>query len=360
MKVNHYYREIQEDFYVYLPMRCYELCITHKMLDRLGAISLLFLDALDQFSDQGIAWVQQLTGLSGQQLYPILNRLYGLGLLTENGQLNQHGQTLVRWKHLLHKQTGHIWLDAQHREHAYFCTGQAPSCIVEIDEQAAYVIRPWQTGAGKARPWPYADWNEDCERQKNRLWRHPEHYLRAVFASFQECLTQAAFNLRDWDLSVRHASSTSEFALQVPIAASRLQAGQHHDFIVSNPVLCLDTYYTLPEDAPPHFAPHQPDDQRLVLRFHPSAHDLDALHPTAHSDWVWPAVSEGVREQAVNHLFHQLNEAPTAYCNAVFNRQHHLKEYWQYSGFNWSCIQSQVQTLPGVHSIQAKEEHDIH
>lgn len=357
---NKYYWEIKDELSIYLPLRRYQLTLTHRMLEQLGVISHLFLNALEQIPEQqGINWVQKLTGLSLEQLYPIFNRLYELGLVNENIQLSPNGETLMYWNKQLHKQSGYIWLDAQHHQHKFFCAGSTPSSVVQLEEDGPFVIRSWHKGDSKPRSWSRLDWNEDCERQKNRIWRYPEYYLSAVFPNFKDCLSHYKFNIRDWELSVRYESSDSFFGLKVPIDIEETKASDENEFIVYSPILCLDTTYELPDEAPQHFAELKPQDQRYELCFSSVIVDTDNMQDVAESTWIWPIMTAELRDAGIRHLFKKIKDtAPLFDESVIFNRQHRLTDYWLPRGFDWSVIEHKLTQLTDVHVIKSRKRYE--
>ena len=349
LKIDNYYCATDDGLYVYLPVRFYELTLKHRLLEQLGGFSHLLLDALTLLPEQGIGWVLEVTGLNPQQLQPILNRLDGLGLMN-GGQLSQRGERLTAWKRLLHGQTRYVWLDGQHNSHS-FC-GDASLDVMELHEDDPFVIRRWHRGNGKPHSWSCQDWNEDCERQKNRILRYPDEYLGVVFETFRNCFIDTGFNVHEWELNVRYVSDMPELvALEVQLDPAGLRSGAAYDFVVASPVLCLDTRYRLPDGAPIELRDLQPEDQRRAMSFGRAAADTDLLLDTPGSFWIWPEVDEPVRRQAVNFLFQNVAvSAPQA--EALFNRDHHLVDRWQSFGFDWSTVEGSLQEVEGLHRIK--------
>ncbi|WP_146074399.1 hypothetical protein [Pokkaliibacter plantistimulans] len=349
MKIDNYCCATDDDLYVYLPLRFYELTLKHRLLDQLGGFSHLLLDALTLLPEQGIGWVLEVTGLYPQQLQPILNRLNGLGLMN-GGQLSQRGERLTVWKHLLHGQTRYVWLDGHHKSHS-FC-GDASLDVMELHEDDPFVIRRWNRGNSKPRSWSCQDWNEDCERQRNRILRYPDEYLGAVFETFRDCFIDTGFSVQEWELNVRYVSDKSELcALEVQLEPADLLSGSTHEFRIASPVLCLDTRYRLPDGAPVELRELQPEDQRRAVSFGRDAPNTELLLEIPASPWIWPEVNEPIRRQAVNLLFQNVAiSAPQA--EALFNRDHNLAERWQNLGFGWSAVEARLQEVEGVHRIK--------
>tara|TARA_R110000822_G_scaffold5639_4_gene24164 strand:- start:4966 stop:6027 length:1062 start_codon:yes stop_codon:yes gene_type:complete len=346
---SHFSCNIQESLQAYLPVRRYELTLRHRLLDQLGGFSHLLLDALTLMPEQGIGWVTQITGLSGQQLQPILIRLNGLGLVDDDGHLTARAKHLIKCMKLLHGQARHLWLDGQYKKHN-FC-GSAELTTVEFKDNSEFVIRPWHRGESKPRPWPTFDWNEDCERQKNRIWHYPEQYLPFVFEGFNDCFIETGFPRQDWELSMRVAEDAPR-AIALTLADEDLRAGQDRAFRIASPVLCLSTSYSLPHGAPEHLAQLLPDDRCRFATFI-DPHEADEAfdpEPDAATSWVWPRLHPDIRESVIAHLFADL-ERSNDDVPSIFNRQHQVDERWQNLGFDWSSIERRLD-IEGIHPIR--------
>ena len=358
MNVDHDYWPINDDFYVYLPARGYTLTLKHRLLVQLGGFSHLVLDTLADLPDQGISWVQKVTGLGLQELAPILHRLEGLGLISD-GQLSPRGQQLMSWKRRLHAQSRPIWLDGWYRDHLFFCLGTAPPAVVSCREDAPFLLRRWSPGKNRPRAWPSLDWNEDCARQKARILSHPEPYLGAVFETFKDCLGDHGFNIQDWDLGVRYLAGTGYFALKVPMRFDQLASGGTGDFFVSSPVICLDTHYRLPEGLPDAASDvlqkQQPKDHRRTMGFGRATEDTEVLADTPPSAWVWPMVDEPTHLQALVALFGKVETSERARIEPVFNRHHALKDCWRAFDIDWGAVEQSVQHVEGVILVPRKE-----
>lgn len=347
---NHYHIDMDERISVYVPVRLYEITLKHRLLERLGGFSHLLLDALTLMPKTGISWVLDVTGFSPQQLHPILRRMEGLGLL-KNKQLSQQGRKLSTWRQQLHGQTRSIWLDGHHDKHS-FC-GDASLGVVEVRDDQQFVIR-YRGRDGMPRSWSCTDWNEDCERQKNRILRHPEQYMPTVFEAFEGCFVDTGFNANEWDISVRYVRQPTEYlALKVEIDPATLRPGNLGDFLVASPVLCLDTRYSLPEAAKAVCQELLPEDHDHLrsLSFGLGVSDNAELHDAPPSSWVWPEVDELTRQQAVRRLFEEVTILNSR-AEAIFNREHELVDRWQCFAFDKANIMASLKEGDGVHYIR--------
>ena len=354
MKTHSYYCIVEDSLSVYLPVRCYELTLKHRLLEQLGGFSHLLLDALTLLPKQGIAWVLEVTGLSQQQLQPIIKRMEGLGLIKE-GQLSRQGDLLTRWKRLMHGQRRNVWLDGQHNSHGFY--GDATLKITALHEsEDTFVIRRWPRSTGKSRAWSCQDWNEDSERQKTRIMRFPTEYLSTVFENFHDCFGDTGFHVNEWELSVRYMphENVEMAVLQVPLDVVDLQSGGIFEYALVSPVLCLETHYCLPDGAPTELLERQPENQRHIVSFSSAVVVTEQLLDEPNSTWCWPEVDVFDRKQAAEHLFHKLAHSTPAESESLFNRQHSLVERWQSFGFDWAVIAERLQDIEGIHPVRGE------
>lgn len=352
MKIHSYYCIVEDSLSVYLPVRCYELTLKHRLLEQLGGFSHLLLDALTLLPEQGITWVLDVTGLSPQQLQPIINRMEGLGLVKE-GRLSRQGELLTRWKRLLHGQRREVWLDGQHNSHS-FCGDASLEIAARNEAEETFVIRRWQRNTGKPRAWSCQDWNEDCERQKKRIMGVPTEYLGAVFDTFHDCFGDTGFHVNEWELSVRYVpqENVEMAALKVPLEVADLQPGGTSEYTLVSPVLCLDTYYCLPDGAPAELREHQPEDQRHIVSFSSAVVVPKKLLDEPTSTWCWPEVGAVDRQQAAEHVFQKLAVSTPLAGEALFNRQHSLVKRWQEFCIDWAVVVERLQDIEGIHPIR--------
>lgn len=352
MKTQRYSCNAEDSLSVYVPVRCYELTLKHRLLAQLGGFSHLLLDAMTLLPKQGITWVLEVTGLSQQQLQPILKRMEELGLIKE-GQLSRKGELLTCWKRLLHGQKRNVWLDGQYNSHG-FCGDASLEVAALHESEDTFVIRRWQRYTGDTRAWPCKDWNEDCERQKTRIMRVPTEYLGAVFDTFHDCFGDTGFHVNEWELSVRYVSqeNVEMAALKVPLDVADLQPGGTSEYSLVSPVLCLETHYCLPDGAPTELLKLQPENQRHIMGFSSAVVTTEQLLDEPTSTWCWPEVDAVDRLQAAEHLFRKVAHSTPAESEVLFNRQHNLVERWKGFGFSWAVVAERLQDIEGIHPIR--------
>lgn len=339
-----------EDFIVYLPVRCYELTLKNRLLDQLGGFSHLLLEAMSQFPDHGIDWVLNVTGLSPQQLLPILKRLNELGLI-DGERLSSRGFILALWKRKLHGQTRQVWLDGDHRNTLYF--GDSLLETVELKEDSPFVVRRWRHKGGSYLPWSCDDWREDCERQKNRILNLSTQYLAAIFEDFTNCFIDSGFHQHEWELIVRFVNNDSgPRAIKFELDSGLLRQGDQCEYTFCSPVLCLTTLYSLPSGAPESLLEQTPYDHYQTASFIILNEDTlkpSQLHERPTSPWVWPEIDPDYRDQVIEYLFQQI-DVNTENTERFFNRSHVLKDRWRSLGFDWSTIEPELKTN-GLHRI---------
>jgi len=352
LKTHNYYCIVEDNLSVYLPVRCYELTLKHRLLEQLGGFSHLLLDAMTLLPGQGVEWVLEVTGLSQQQLQPILKRMEGLGLI-KGKQLNRQGSLLARWKRLIHGQKRNIWLDGEHKSLTFYGDATLKTTALHESEDT-FVIRRWPRNAVNSRAWPYQDWNEDCELQKARIMRNPTEYLGTVFETFHDCFSDIGFYTNEWELSVWRVpqENAETTALQVPLNVVDLQPAGAFEYSLVSPVLCLETHYRLPDGAPPELLERQPENQQHIARFSSAVISTGPLIDEPNSTWCWPAVDAFDRQKATEYLFHELAHSTPTEGEVLFDRQHSLVERWQSFGFDWTAVTARLREIEGIHLIR--------
>lgn len=355
LKVHSYYSDTADELAVYLPVRCYELTLKHRLLEQLGGFSHLLLDALTLLPEQGMEWVLDVTGLSAEQLRPVLTRMEGLGLIRE-ARLSQHGKKLCNWKRLLHGQTRCVWLDAQHNSHT-FCADASLGVASVPETEDAFVIRSWHRKTGHPGAWSCHGKEEDCERQKSRIMKFPVEYLGASFNTFHACFHETGFNAHEWDLSVRYMppENGQMEAIKVPLEVTDLRPGVSAEYTLASPALCLDTTYSLPDGAPARFHGFRPENYRHIVSFSSAPIVPEQLLDEPPSSWSWPKVDAIDRQQAVEHLFEKLSLSSPAENEIYFNRTHALLDRWQALGFDWATVMKRLHAIDGIHLIKAEQ-----
>lgn len=339
----------EDNLSVYLPVRCYELTLKHRLLDQLGGFSYLIMDVLTFFPEQGINLVLEITGLNLQQLEPVLKRLNQLDIV-KSGQLSPRGIKLSNYKRMLHEQTRKIWLDGDYQSHMFF--GNSSLDTTELQDSTAFIIRRWQKNESDTRLWPCFDWNEDCTRQQNRILKNPDLYFSPLFENYNECFVKDGFPSQEWELTVRVASNNSTQMIEVKIDVCDLCPKANSEYTVSSPVLCLQSYYNMPVEAPNHL-------KRLLPSTHCQTISLVNIDNLSHlvkqpsTTWVWPSISSNKRTELIELLYKNIT-IPVNQSEQLFNREHRIEERWQHLSFEWTHVTRQLQTK-GLHFIGYKE-----
>jgi len=316
--------DISEHFYVYLPVRSYELTLKNRLLDQLGIFSHLLLEALYTFEVRAVDWVLKLTGLNMLQLVPILTRLEGLELL-KNGRLTKRGEKLAQWMIHLHNQTRTIWLDGDYKNQRFF--GDEKLVTTSIDPNDAFVIKPWlRKDRQSTADWPCSNWNEDRERQRNRIMKDSAPYLSSLFESFSSCMENAEFYPNEWELSLRLNDPGDYPCIAIQVAPNTLSVTERDGYLVYSPVVMLTTVYSPPETLPASLR-KQVDSLCQTVNF--SDHGLipDRLLDSPESDWIWLQADDTSWNNAVEFLFQNIAEHNDA-VPSFYNRTHKLEQKW--------------------------------
>lgn len=326
---------------VYLPVRQYEVTIRHRLLDQLGSFSRLILEALHDFEQTGYELVYSITGLTWQQLEPIICRLEGLGLIRD-GAITAKGKDMVTIYNHLHHQSRLVWLDGRYvnQEGAPSYYGDASLSIIPIDVGQAFVLKSWRTGY-----WPKFDWNEDCAFQLKRLLDQPMEYFPSLFDGFSHCMAgaEARMNLADWEVEVRIIPEVAKaaFAVEAVIDTAELLPGSnsdtHNHFNFSSPVIALRTIYSAPPNAPLSMVTNKPEDKFNVIGLLNTGIDTAMISRDAVSDWTWPELGTAEHEHVIYKIFCNFREDTTS-LEPFFNRDHRVETWWQPMSFSWESV----------------------
>ncbi|NOL50369.1 hypothetical protein [Pelistega europaea] len=362
--------DFQDDLIAYVPVRRYELTLRHRLLSQLGDFSHLILEALvmsnsdspDLTSDtDGLEIVSTITGLTRQQLHPILTRLQGVGLVSDNFTLTSKGRELAKWQQCLHDKPHYIWLDCQYRTHDFWGNDSLMPEIID-SPASCYIIHdsPTDDKAKQQNFWSTQDWNEDCERQKRRLLHRHEAYFHHIFGVFNECFPEGSFYEKEWELVVRYTPPDigKVYAISVPLDTRNLLIGHSGQYKLLSPVLCLKTSYSLPTGFPASLQDRLPEDSLLMNNF--SKLDvtpeqlLDEQQCAAlGTKWYWPNVDEICLQNAVPDLLKQLKLTR----DIGFNRQYRLIQNWQPLSFNRDFLIKNLKNTPkeGIFFVDEQE-----
>ncbi len=336
----HYLHHPQQVLTVYIPVRQYCLTLRHRLLDELGPLSHLLLEALSRYADEGLAWVQMLTRLSVEQLHPILDRLLGVGLIDGLPPvLTKKGRRLAECKSHLHEQERQLWLDGDYRRREPIFFGISELDVVRLDEHAdPFVLRAWDKEDREAAVWPCKDWNEDCERQRQRLMQHVEHYLTALFEPFHDhAINAGGFNPSDWDLVVRYVDGDL-VGIPVKLPLHRLRNSDTDRFVVSSPVMVLHTKYQLPSGSPAYLLDHQPSDQSRAVGLWPRPSDSGLCHGSPPRSQCWPESMDEVTFDKGHALLFSKAANALDPDERFFNREYRLEVCWQTASFDWPLV----------------------
>lgn len=324
---------------VYLPVRQYEVTIKHRLLDQLGIFSRIILEALHDFEQVGYELICSITGLTRQQLEPIICRLEGLGLI-RNGAITAKGKDMVKIYNHIHRQSRLVWLDGRYvpKEGASSYYGDDSLSIIPIDVGQAFVLKSWSKGS-----WPKPDWNEDRAFQLKRLLDQPMEYFPSLFEGFSYCMAGAEnrMNLADWEVDVRIIPEFAKaaFAVEAVIDTAALLPASNSDthFNFSSPVIALRTIYSAPQNVPLGMVTNKPEDKFNVIGLLNTGIDTALISRDAASDWTWPDLDTAEHEQVIYKLFCNFQDSATS-VESFFNRYHQIETWWQPMSFSREAV----------------------
>jgi len=228
-----------------IPLRQYRFTLRYPLLLQLGEISQFFLSAVAQLP-MNEATFCTLTGLSLQQVEPIVQRLAALDLLAKNEaegwQLSGGGERLLYIKTHMHEKSVQAWLDAEVRE--------APVLVKPDSQRLSTEAIPllWKN---RKQGWPRDKAKKDVEQQKVRLTqpRYFETALRWLFPAFADlapllnvAADRASLSAQAWQLEV---SRLDGLEACLPVSVTPI-AHAERSFSLLAAVTILESYYRTP------------------------------------------------------------------------------------------------------------------
>lgn len=230
---------------VWLPLKSYKLQIKHRILAELGELSHFVLNSMNKYG-LTIAGVYNVTGLSENQLKPVIERLQGLKFISETQNLTDAGNKVAYVLAHLHNKEIEIYMDQNYnsRRDSWFMTLSDADCLQEIPMGSIKVELP-----GRIR----YDFVEDCFLQSQRFQRNTTEYLPLLvpeFDSFVE-LSGDRWGL-EWDISFRsnRDPQSKGLMIELPLKQYDCNAQQTSDknnpLRLYTPVLQLTTSFSLP------------------------------------------------------------------------------------------------------------------
>jgi len=228
---------------VWLPLKSYKLQIKHRILTELGELSHFVLNSMNKY-ELTVESIYKVTGLSENQLKPVIERLQGLKFIDQAQQLTEIGKKIAYVLVHLHDKEIEIYMDQNYNSHrdAWFMAMSSADCLQEIPMGSIEIKLP-----GRVRH----DYVEDCFLQSQRFQKNITEFLPLLvpeFESFIE-LSGERWGL-EWDISFRSNGDSQPRGLMIdlPLKQYDCNAQQNCDkrkpLRLYTPVLKLTTNFS--------------------------------------------------------------------------------------------------------------------
>ena len=313
---------------VWIPLRRYKLILKHRLLNELGEISHFILKALHQ-TPLTLADFELITGLSNQQLSPVLKRLEGLRFIDQQGQLTSSGQSIAYILEHLHQQSVCFWLDRRyHSEKRAMLMIQVDSPLVnELPKQQAIKIEPKNLER---------DWNTECFSQTERLRKSIHDILPWLFSEINELPNIEAMKWgQEWELDLRiDKGSSDDYGLPIELVLTT-QPIEKPVVSLFTKVLALETRFELAQGI--DFGQTFECPQLFKFQysyaensFYSDLHYVD----NAASDNILECLEDPEDKEIAIELLKMCHEATDEY-HSMLNRHHSFYNVWQQHDASW-------------------------
>jgi len=331
---------------VWLPLKSYKLKVKHRVLAELGELSHFIINAMSNHK-LSIIEIYNVTGLTENQLKPIIVRLQGLNLIDKDLNLTEQGDKLASILTNLHDKEFDIHMDQNYASHrnVWFMTSNNSDCLQEIPPTAIKVKYP-----GKVR----YDFIEDCFLQTQRFQKNSSQYLCDLIPDFKSLYesTTDRWGL-EWDISFRSNRSEKNYGLEIDIPLKRhtnnakpIDDKRFNSLRLYTPVLKLTTSFTLPSGfrwknkscIDPITCFYSEHDEEIYENIHFSeTHDNgEALVSEESSD----------NENIACSLLEYINNSPL--INPLYSTKHKFSKGWQLHEYFYEEIVEKIQYLDVV------------
>lgn len=317
---------------VWIPLRCYELTLKHKLLIQLGEISHFILKALLQTS-LTLEDLESITRLSEKQLSPVIERLKGLGLIDFQGKLTpNYGEPIAYILENLHQKNIQLWLDQRYHseKRTMLMFRDNSTCIKSIPKNAIKI-------ESKKREW---DRNADCFYQSERLRRSIQTVLPWLFPEFEKLPNLEKMKWgQEWELELSVIDDEFSKNCGLPIALKFLSEMPEKSVVsVFTKVLALETHFELAQGIDFNSLLICPPPLKFQYSFTEEAMYSDLSYiESLNSDNVLESPEDLDNKEAAMDLLALCHEK-TDENYSMFNRLHKFSIGWQEYGADWSQV----------------------
>lgn len=241
---------------VWLPMKPYKLTLKHRILSELGELSHFILTAMYEY-ELNLDAIYKTTGLTIQQLDPVIHRLQGLGFMSNeiNGSLTSEGRRVSSYLHShLHNLELDVHIDQNYRSRdSKWLVLNSADPVLEVMPKNGIEI-----------PLPYSfsrDFKEDRFLQAQRLSKDASQKISPLIPEHVQNFDESGSLWgKEWEFTLSKGEDDSTKAVRTSIPLKQYQGFQRSvdasnrskgkGLKIYTSVLKLTTSFLIPSGAP--------------------------------------------------------------------------------------------------------------
>lgn len=329
---------------VWIPLRRYNLTLKHKLLNELGEISHFILKALHQ-TPLTLADFALITGLSNQQLSPVLERLKGLRFIDSQGQLTKpSGESIAYILENLHQKTVYFWLDRRyHTEKRDILMITGDSLLVNELPKSSIKIEPEPKRLER-------DWNTECFIQTERLRKNINDVLLFLFPVFNELPNIETMKWgQEWELDLKVDNSFSD-GYGLPIELEFIsQINENPVISLFTKILALETRFELSHGIDFSQSLECPQAFKFQYSFAEESFHRNLFYvDNADPDKILECLEDTEDKEIAIKLLNMCHEFTDKH-HSMFNRQHSFYNVWQQHNASWLQVCNHIPKIDDIY-----------
>lgn len=246
---------IEDDVEVWLPMRPYRLKLKHRILSELGELSHYILSTMYEY-DFDLSSIYKTTGLTTQQLDPVIRRLKGLGFIElnsgdeSNGFLKDEGKQVASYLSIgIHNYELDVHIDQNYgsRNKKWFICKSTDSVLSDIPDDGIKIPLPKRTSR---------DFNEDRFLQAQRLSSYASQKISTLIPEYNHIFDESDDPWgKEWEFTLSKSEGYLVKGIRALIPLKKFEITQNNKvndkypdktLKLYTPVLKLTTTFSVP------------------------------------------------------------------------------------------------------------------
>lgn len=229
---------------VWLPLTTYSVAIRHRVLSELGELSHFVLASLSTYF-LTLDELEKVTALHESQLQPVIDRLKGLRLISDDNELTDYGQVTAYILKHIHGKELFLTMDRHYSDKS---VGDK-FIILPLDSEWLGEVPP---GAIEAPTPKYLKHNpvEDRYLQNQRLQNNLVDVLPAFLPEFKEISGKLGKRWwLEWDVVINrdHTESSRGICIEVPLTDYTAATADNNSLKIYTPAAVLNATFNKPE-----------------------------------------------------------------------------------------------------------------